>query len=157
MVDVFDALADENRRKVLELVAKEPRTTAAINKSLKLPATTLDKHLKMLVKTELLSVSVKGKTSTYSLNRKGFAEAAKWFGKFGSSFVAGQADALGESIATLMTSAAGWIENKFGTKINLDFDPEVVGRELGKKLSDVKHETSTKVSATVSKVKAKRS
>jgi DNA-binding transcriptional ArsR family regulator len=157
MVDVFDALADENRRKILELVAKEPRTTAAINKSLKLPVTTLDKHLKMLVKTELLSVAVKGKTSTYSLNKTGFGVAAKWFGTFGSSFVAGQADALGESIATLVSSAATWLEEKFGSKINLNFDPEEVGRELGKKLSDAKHETTTKVSETVSKVKAKRS
>lgn len=157
MVDVFDALADENRRRILELIAKEPGTTAAINKSLKLPVTTLDKHLKMLIKVELLSVEVKGKTSTYSLNKTGFGVAAKWFGTFGSSFVAGQADALAESITTLVSSAASWLEDKFGSKINLNFDPEEVGREIGKKLSDAKHETKETVSKTVSKVKAKRS
>jgi predicted ArsR family transcriptional regulator len=154
MADVFDALADQSRRRILELVASEPRTTSAINKSLKLPAATLEKHLKMLLKTELLAVEVKGKTHTYTINRTGLAQAAKWFGKFGSSFVSGQADALGENIANLMSSAAGWLETKFGTKIDLNFDPEEVGRELGKKLSEAKHETTVKVTKVVSKAKS---
>ena len=106
MTDVFDALADAKRRKILELLATKPLTTAAINKSLKLSATALDKQLKVLLAAELVSVEKKGKTSTYSLNRKGLLDAAKWFGKFGASFVSGQADALGENVANLLTSAA---------------------------------------------------
>lgn len=155
MVDVFDALADSKRREILELVANKPLTTAQINKSLKLTAPVLDRHLKMLVKTELLSVSVRGKTSTYSLNRTGLAQAAKWFGKFGASFVSGQADQLGENISNLLTSAASWLETRVGTKINLNLDPEDLGRELGKKLSDVKREATVKVSEAKTKVTKK--
>jgi len=152
MTDVFDALADAKRRKILELLATKPLTIAAINKSLKLSATALDKQLKVLLAVELVSVEKKGKTSTYSLNRKGLLDAAKWFGKFGASFVSGQADALGENVANLLTSAASWLETKVGGKINLDFDPEQVGRELGKKLSEAK----TQATKTVKSVKPKK-
>ncbi len=152
MTDVFDALADAKRRRILEMLANKSMTTAAINKSLRLSATALDKQLKILLAAELVSVEKKGKTSTYSLNRKGLLEAAKWFGKFGASFVSGQADALGENLANLLTSAAGWLEAKVGGKINLDFDPEQVGKELGKKLSEAK----TGATNTVNSVKAKK-
>ncbi|NCY04866.1 MAG: ArsR family transcriptional regulator [Burkholderiaceae bacterium] len=155
MVDVFDALADPKRREILELVANKPLTTAQLNKTLKLTAPVIDKHLKMLVKTELLSVEVKGKTSTYSLNRTGLAQAAKWFGKFGASFISGQADQIGENLSNLLSSAASWLETKVGSKINLDFDPEEVGREIGKKLSDVKKEATDKVVGAKAKVAKK--
>ena len=83
MTDVFNALADQNRRTILEYVAAEALTTAALAKKTKLSATALDKHLKVLVAAELLGVVTKGKSSTYSLNKSGFGHAAEWFGKFG--------------------------------------------------------------------------
>jgi DNA-binding transcriptional ArsR family regulator len=155
MADVFDALADPKRRAILELVATKPHTTAAINKTMKLSESVLDKHLKMLVTNGLLSVVTKGKTKTYSINKTGFAEAGKWFGKFGSNMVAGQADLLGENIANLLSNAATWLEGRVGGKINLEFDAEKVGKELGKKLSDVKAEASGKISEVKVKVKKK--
>jgi DNA-binding transcriptional ArsR family regulator len=154
MTDVFDALADKNRRSILELVAaSESLTTAALATKTKLSATVLDKHLKVLVETELLTVVTKGKTSTYTLNRTGLGQAAKWFGKFGSAFVSNQADQLGENIGNLLSSAADWLEKRVGAKINLDIDPEQAGRELGKKLSDAKREATVKVGDATVKVK----
>lgn len=153
MTDVFNALADQNRRNILELVAAEALTTAAIAKSTKLSATVLEKHLKVLVQAELLTVVTKGKTSTYSLNKAGLAEAAKWFGKFGSAFVSGQADVLGENIGNLISSAVSWLEKRVGAKINLDFDAEEAGKEFGRKLSDAKREATVKVEEATVKVK----
>jgi len=153
MTDVFDALADKNRRSILEYVAAEASTTAALVKKTKLSLTVLEKHLKVLVQAELLTVVTKGKTSTYTLNKKGLGEAAKWFGKFGSAFVSAQADQLGENIGNLLTSAAGWLEKSAGVKINLDIDPEQAGKELGKKLSDAKREATEKVGEASVKVK----
>jgi DNA-binding transcriptional ArsR family regulator len=153
MTDVFDALADKNRRSILEYVAAEASTTAALAKKTKLSLTVLEKHLKVLVQAELLTVVTKGKTSTYTLNKKGLGEAAKWFGKFGSAFVSAQADQLGENIGNLLTSAAGWLEKRAGVKINLDIDPEQAGRELGKKLSNAKREATEKVGEASVKVK----
>ena len=153
MTDVFDALADKNRRSILEYVAAEASTTAALVKKTKLSLTVLEKHLKVLVQAELLTVVTKGKTSTYTLNKKGLGEAAKWFGKFGSAFVSAQADQLGENIGNLLTSAAGWLEKRAGVKINLDIDPEQAGKELGKKLSDAKREATEKVGEASVKVK----
>jgi predicted ArsR family transcriptional regulator len=153
MTDVFDALADKNRRSILEYVAAEASTTAALAKKTKLSLTVLEKHLKVLVQAELLTVVTKGKTSTYTLNKKGLGEAAKWFGKFGSAFVSAQADQLGENIGNLLTSAAGWLEKRAGVKINLDIDPEQAGRELGKKLSNAKREATEKVGEASGKVK----
>lgn len=153
MTDVFTALADQNRRTILELVAVEPLTTTGLAKATKLTATNLEKHLKVLVQAELLTVVTKGKTSTYSLNKTGLGVAAKWFGKFGSAFVSGQADLLGENIGSLISSAAGWLERRVGAKINLDIDPEEMGREFGRKLSDAKREATEKVSEATVKVK----
>jgi predicted ArsR family transcriptional regulator len=153
MTDVFTALADQNRRTILELVAAEAKTTSAIAKATKLTATVLEKHLKVLVQAELLSVTTKGATSTYTLNKTGLGNAAKWFGKFGSAFVSGQADLLGENISNLLSSAAGWLEKKTGAKINLDVDPQELGRELGKKLSDAKREATATVGDAGTKVK----
>ena len=113
----------------------------------------MDKHLKVLVQAELLTVVTKGKSSTYSLNKTGLGEAAKWFGKFGSAFVSGQADLLGENLGNLISSAAGWLERRVGAKINLDFDPEETGKELGRKLSDAKREATEKVEEAKVKVK----
>jgi hypothetical protein len=107
-----------------------------------------------LVQAELLTVVTKGKSSTYSLNKTGLGEAAKWFGKFGSAFVSGQADLLGENLGNLISSAAGWLEKRVGAKINLDFDPEQTGKELGRKLSDAKREATEKVEEATVKVKA---
>lgn len=155
MTDVFDALADKNRRSILELVAaSESLTTAALATKTKLSATVLEKHLKVLVEAELLTVMTKGKTSSYTLNKTGLGVAAKWFGKFGSAFVSAQADQLGENIGNLLSSAAGWLEKRYGAKINLDIDPEQAGRELGKKLSDAKREATEKVDEASVKVKA---
>ena len=153
MTDVFTALADQNRRTILELVAVQPLTTAALAKATKLTATNLEKQLKVLVQAELLTVATKGKTSSYSLNKTGLGVAAKWFGKFGSAFVSGQADLLGENIGSLISSAAGWLERRVGTKINLDIDAEEMGREFGRKLSDAKREATQKVSEATVKVK----
>ena len=153
MTDVFLALADKNRRTILEHVAAEALTTAALARKTSLSATALDKHLKVLVQAELLTVATRGKTSTYTLNKKGLGEAAKWFGKFGSAFVSAQADQLGENIGNLLTSAAGWLEKRAGVKINLDIDPEQAGRELGKKLSDAKREATVKVGEASVKVR----
>jgi DNA-binding transcriptional ArsR family regulator len=153
MTDVFTALADQNRRTILELVAVEPLTTAAIAKATKLTAANLEKHLKVLVQAELLTVITKGKTSTYSLNKAGLGAAAKWFGKFGSAFVSGQADLLGENIGSLISSAASWLERRVGAKINLDIDPEEMGREFGRKLSDAKREATEKVGEATLRVK----
>jgi len=153
MTDVFSALSDAKRRAILELVASEPRTTAALTKATKLSATVLEKHLKVLVTASLLKVETKGKTKTYSIDNKGFGDAAKWFGKFGSAFVSGQADVLGENLGNLLATAATWLEKKVGTKIDLDFDPEQVGKELGKKLSDAKRETTAKVKDVAKKAK----
>ena len=154
MTDVFDALADKNRRSILELVAaSESLTTAALATKTKLSATVLEKHLKVLVEAELLTVVTKGKTSTYTINRTGLGQAAKWFGKFGSAFVSNQADQLGENIGNLLSSAADWLEKRVGAKINLDIDPEQAGRELGKKLSDAKREATVKVGDATVKVK----
>jgi hypothetical protein len=154
MTDVFTALADANCRTILELVAAEPKTTASIARETKLSATVLEKHLKVLVQAELLTVVTKGKSSTYSLNKTGLGEAAKWFGKFGSAFVSGQAELLGENLGNLISSAAGWLEKRVGAKINLDFDPEQTGKELGRKLSDAKREATEKVEEATVKVKA---
>lgn len=85
-VDVFKALGDEHRMKMLEFIAtKDPgccRTGEGIcacdvQDFIGLAQPTVSQHLKLLVNAGLLDVERRGKWNYYTLNAKGFASARK--------------------------------------------------------------------------------
>lgn len=136
MTDVFQALAAPQARRIIEELATDPKTKAALAKNTKFSEAVLSKHLESLLKAALVKVEKKGRAETYSLNRTGFTEAAKWFGKVGSANLGARAGDLAETLGELGTSLKDWLEKKLD--IELDLDPEKAGKELGKKLSEAK-------------------
>ena len=155
MTDVFQALAAPQSRRIIEELAGEPKTKAALIKSTKLSEASVVKHLAVLVAAELVKVEKKGRAETYSLNRVGFTEAAKWFGKVGSANLGARADDLAENLGELGTSLKNWLEKKLN--VELDVDPEKAGKELGKKLSEAKQGAKKAAKQVKVKIKTKKS
>lgn len=155
MTDVFQALAAPQSRRIIEELAGEPKTKAALIKSTKLSEASVVKHLDVLVAAELVKVEKKGRTETYSLHRVGFTEAAKWFGKVGTANLGARADDLAETLGELGTSLKNWLEKKLN--VELDVDPEKAGKELGKKLSEAKQGAKKAAKQVKVKVKTKKS
>ena len=155
MTDVFQALAAPQSRRIIEELAGEPKTKAALIKSTKLSEASVVKHMNVLVAAELVKVEKKGRTETYSLNRVGFTEAAKWFGKVGTANLGARADDLAETLGELGTSLKNWLEKKLN--VELDVDPEKAGKELGKKLSEAKQGAKKAAKQVKVKVKTKKS
>lgn len=153
MTDVFQALAAPQSRKIIEALAGEPKTKAALVKATKLTDASVIKHIDVLIAAELVKVEKKGRTETYSLNRVGFTEAAKWFGKVGTANLGARADDLAETLGELGTNLKNWLEKKLN--VELDVDPEKAGKELGKKLSEAKQ--GAKRAAKQVKAKTKKS
>ena len=155
MTDVFQALAAPQSRRIIEELAGEPKTKAALIKSTKLSEASVVKHVNVLVAAELVKVEKKGRTETYSLNRVGFTEAAKWFGKVGTANLGARADDLAETLGELGTSLKNWLEKKLN--VELDVDPEKAGKELGKKLSEAKQGAKKAAKQVKVKIKTKKS
>lgn len=155
MTDVFQALAAPQSRRIIEELAGEPKTKAALIKSTKLSEASVVKYLAVLVAAELVKVEKKGRAETYSLNRVGFTEVAKWFGKVGTANLGARADDLAETLGELGTSLKSWLEKKLN--VELDVDPEKAGKELGKKLSEAKQGAKKAAKQVKVKIKTKKS
>ena len=155
MTDVFQALAAPQARAIIEVLATDPKTKAALIKSTKLTEASVTKHLAILLGAALVKAEKKGRTETYSLNRTGFTEAAKWFGKVGSANLGARADDLAETLGELGTSLKNWLEKKLD--VDLSGDVEKAGKEFGKKLSEAKQATKKVAKEAKAKVKAKKS
>jgi DNA-binding transcriptional ArsR family regulator len=153
MTDVFQALAAPQSRRIIEELAADPRTKTMLIKSTKLSEASVAKHLAILLGAALVKVEKKGRTETYSLNRRGFTEAAKWFGKVGSANLGARADDLAETLGELGTSLKNWLEKKLDVELNVD--AETAGKELGKKLSEAKQGAKKAAKQAKAKVSAK--
>jgi ArsR family transcriptional regulator len=91
--DIFKALADEHRLKMLDFIAtKDPdccRTGEGIcacdvQDFIGLAQPTVSQHLRILVDAGLLDVERRGKWNYYTLNARGFASAKKVLERFHS-------------------------------------------------------------------------
>jgi ArsR family transcriptional regulator len=91
--DIFKALGDEHRLKMLEFIAtKDPdccRTGEGIcacdvQEFIGLAQPTVSQHLRILVDAGLLNVEKRGKWNYYTLNAQGFGKAQKVLEQFHS-------------------------------------------------------------------------
>lgn len=82
MDTVFKALADKNRRKILEVLKKKDMTVNEIGKYLKVTGATLSHHLDILKRANLVVSERKGQFISYSLNTSVFEEVMKIFINF---------------------------------------------------------------------------
>ena len=80
-MDRFTALAEPNRRRMLELIARGPLASGAIAGEFKLTPAAVSQHLKALREAGLVRVAIDGPRRIYSLDPDGLADVDAWLGK----------------------------------------------------------------------------
>lgn len=76
--DVFQAIADPTRRKLLKLLANEEKSISEIVMEFSLSRTAINKHLKVLSDAGLVSNKRVGRENRYKLNPKPLSEVKNW-------------------------------------------------------------------------------
>ena len=80
--DVFNAVAESRRRRILSLLAKGERSVNAMAKTLRFSQPQVSKHLRVLRKVGLVSVRGDGQQRLYSLNGEGLKPIHDWVKSF---------------------------------------------------------------------------
>lgn len=76
--EVFKALADPTRRKVIERLVSGPATTSELAEPFDMALPSFTQHLSVLERADLVTSTKKGRTRTYKLSSTGLASAEGW-------------------------------------------------------------------------------
>ena len=76
--DVFQAIADPTRRRLLRLLAGRELPVTAIHRNFSVSRTAINKHLKILAEAELVSKRKVGRETRYSLRAEPLHEVKDW-------------------------------------------------------------------------------
>lgn len=80
--DVFQAIADPTRRKILMLLAKQDLSVTAISGQFPITRTAVSKHLRILFDANLVSIAKTGREKIYKLHPESFTEMKDWLNYF---------------------------------------------------------------------------
>ncbi len=80
-MDRFVALAEPNRRRIIELLARGPLAAGAVADEFPLSSAAVSQHLKALREAGLVRVMVDGQRRIYSLDPEGLAAVDSWIDK----------------------------------------------------------------------------
>ena len=94
---LFEALAEPNRRRILDLLRAGERPAGDLVELIGLSQPGVSKHLKMLREAGLVSVRRDGQRRLYRLEPAELAELDAWLAPF-RSFWAARLDALGDHL-----------------------------------------------------------
>ncbi len=83
-MDPFAAIADPNRRHLLEELRRAPKTVNDLAKGLPISRPAVSQHLKALLDSNLVSVTAEGTKRIYSVNTQGFDRMNLWLDQFWS-------------------------------------------------------------------------
>ncbi|SMC42074.1 metalloregulator ArsR/SmtB family transcription factor [Rhizobium sp. RU36D] len=83
-MDPFAAIADPNRRHLLEELRRAPRTVNDLAKGLPISRPAVSQHLKALLDSNLVSVTAEGTKRIYAVNTQGFDRMNLWLDQFWS-------------------------------------------------------------------------
>jgi ArsR family transcriptional regulator len=153
MSDIFEAIADPNRRQLLQFLVAELQSGAGGELSVselvaksKLGQPTVSKHLRVLRESELVSVRQVGQKSMYSVTPAALSEVQLWLSEFLPDPHGGP---IPEWLSSRLAVAGGWVSSR----VQLETDPRELGLALGRRLADARHEaaTSTKDFASLAK------
>ncbi|GAA0382314.1 ArsR/SmtB family transcription factor [Bacillus horti] len=76
--DVFQAIADPTRRKLLELLADKELPVTEISNHFPMTRTAVSKHLRILAEAELVSSRKIGRENRYRLHPEPLMELKRW-------------------------------------------------------------------------------
>lgn len=80
--DSFHAIADPNRRAILDELRRRPRTVTDLAAGLPVSRPAVSQHLKVLLDAGLVSVSAKGTRRVYAVENAGFLPLNLWLDQF---------------------------------------------------------------------------
>lgn len=83
-LDAFEAVADPNRRYLLEELRRGPKTVNELSKGLPISRPAVSQHLKVLLDANLVSAQPKGTSRIYSIDDLGFMRLNIWLDQFWS-------------------------------------------------------------------------
>jgi DNA-binding transcriptional ArsR family regulator len=79
----FAALADPNRRAIVEMLARAPLTSGEIARRFIISPSAVSQHLKVLREARLVRVRASGQQRIYELDADGLAEIEEWLDGIG--------------------------------------------------------------------------
>ncbi|MEP3436733.1 MAG: metalloregulator ArsR/SmtB family transcription factor [Hoeflea sp.] len=82
--DAFQAIADPNRRHLLEELRRQPRTVNELANGLPISRPAVSQHLKALLDCNLVTVTNQGTRRIYAVNTGGFMHLNLWIDQFWS-------------------------------------------------------------------------
>lgn len=80
--DAFSAIADPNRRYILEELRRGPKSVNEIASGLPVSRPAVSQHLKVLLDAGLVAVSSEGTKRVYALQPPGFMKLNIWLDQF---------------------------------------------------------------------------
>jgi DNA-binding transcriptional ArsR family regulator len=72
------ALADPTRRRIFELVAKQPHSVAELTRRIPVSQPAISQHLKVLKEAQLVRAEPRGASNIYHLDPHGLGEMRAW-------------------------------------------------------------------------------
>ncbi|MCB0323101.1 MAG: winged helix-turn-helix transcriptional regulator [Bdellovibrionales bacterium] len=95
-MDRFAALADPNRRRIIEIIASRGAISASdISSQFSISAPAISQHLKVLREAELVRMEKRAQQRIYSINPQGMDETWQWLNQM-RQFWSERLDALEE-------------------------------------------------------------
>jgi DNA-binding transcriptional ArsR family regulator len=95
--DVFQAVADPTRRRLLEMLAGEERSVSDLAGGFPVTLSAISQHMRVLREAGLVSVRRAGRERLYRLNPEPLRAVADWVGQY-EAFWQGRLDALGRHL-----------------------------------------------------------
>jgi len=93
--DVFQAIADPNRRKIIHLVTKQRMNLNAVAENFTISRPAVSKHMKILTECGLVTIRQEGRDRFCEVNLRQLKEVDKWIEPY-RIFWTAKLDALGD-------------------------------------------------------------
>lgn len=85
--DVFQAIADPNRRQIIELLSKEPMTLNAIAEKFDISRPAISQHIKLLAECGIIKVEQKGRERYCIIQTRSLIPAFMWLEQYQQQWV----------------------------------------------------------------------
>lgn len=76
--DIFNAIADPNRRRILDLLSKQQLNVAEIAANFSSSRTAIDNHIHVLIESKLIKVEKRGRARFHQINPAPLREVWDW-------------------------------------------------------------------------------
>lgn len=80
--NIFAALVDSNRRKMLEILNQGKRTAGDLSSFFEISGSAVSQHLKVLLQAGLVGVEKQKTSRVYYLRKEGFEDLQQYLGQF---------------------------------------------------------------------------